>query len=244
MDPVRVDLAPLIRYRGRIAQALAGGGGDDNPVRRALRQWAAIYRAFLRERFDRFSRGGGEWKALAESTILARRAKGGGTRRQKAGKARKAIARAGQSRLRAGRRLETLMSKGQGYGEKADKLRSQIDRASQRIARARRTVEEMPTMAGISILRDKGLLFNVTAPAFTGAPGQIQEDIPMGIRVGFGGPARYPDGTATIADIASFHQDGGPHLPQRTIVVPPDNPTYARMGTTMERALDLLAREG
>jgi len=227
-DPVRVNLAPLLRYRDRIAQGLAGGG-DGNPIRRAFRQWAHIYRAFLQRRFNRFSRGGGDWKPLAKSTILGRRASRGGTRRQK-------ITRARKTEARAASRLDKLTAKGQGGSEKADRARGQI-------ARAAKTIREQPTMAGISILRDKGLLFNVTAPDFTGAPGQLQEDIPFGMRVGFGGPARHPDGTATIADIAGFHQKGGPHLPIRKIIVPPDDPTQRKMASVMDTALQTLAGE-
>lgn len=238
-DPVRVNLAPMLRFNDRIASGLGGGGGsnstaqgmagDDNPVRRALRQWAHIYRAFLQTRFNTFSRGGGDWKPLAKSTILGRRAKGGGTRRQK-------IARARKTQARAAARLEKLEAKGQGQTEKAGRARIQV-------AKAAKTMQEQPTMAGISILRDKGLLFNALAPAFSGAPGQLQEDIPFGVRVGFGGPGRHPDGAATIADIASFHQEGGPHLPQRKIIVPPDEPTRERMIVVMDAALKTLGGE-
>ena len=93
-----------------------------------------------------------------------------------------------------------------------------------------------------SILRDTGLLFNVLSPVFDAAPGQLQEDIPFGIRVGFGGPGRYPDGTATIADVASFHQEGNENLPQRKIVVPPDEPTQQRMAEIMQTKINELAR--
>lgn len=241
-DPVRVDLAPLLRFRDGLQKELAAAGGDDNPVRRALRQWAAIYRSFLRERFDAFSRGGGDWPPLAESTILARRARGGGTRRRKRAKARETIRRAKQSHKRAAIRLSGLESRGKGASEQADRARAQIGRAARRIAKARAAAEAQASMAGVSILRDKGLLFNATAPEFTGAPGQFQEDTPYGVRVGFGGPARHPDGTATIADIASFHQQGEPKLPQRRIVVEPDDAALRRMAEVMDAALARLAQ--
>jgi len=189
MEPVRVNLAPLMRFRDRIAQGLAGGG-DDNPVRRALHQWAHIFRAFLQERFNAFSRGGGGWKPLAESTKRRRRGpqRGKASLRGKRGKAHAAT-------------------------------------------------------GTFSILRDTGILFNVVAPTFIGAPGQLQEDIPFGVRVGFGGPGRHPDGTATIADIASFHQVGNPRLPQRKIIVPPDDPTQKVMAGAMDTALKTIAGE-
>lgn len=189
-DPVRVNLAPLLRFRDRIAEGLSANGGENNPIRRALRQWAHIFRAFLQERFNKFSRGGG-WKPLAEST-----------KRQRRG--------------------------------------AQQGKSSQRGKRGK-----VHAATGVfSILRDTGILFNVVALAFTGAPGQLQEDIPFGMRVGYGGPARHPDGTATIADIASFHQVGGPHLPAREIVVPPDDPTQQTMGQAMDAAFQRLSKEG
>ena len=240
-DPVRVNLAPLLRFRDHVQRGLVAGDSETNPARRALRQWAAIYRAFLRERFDRFSRGGGDWPKLAESTILARRAKGGGTRRQKRAKARAAIRKARQAQERAVARLSGLESKGKG--EQADKARAQVARATARIATSRGTMESQASMSGVSILRDKGLLFNVTAPDFTGGPGQLQEDILFGVRVGYGGQHLHPDGTATIADIAGFHQEGGPRLPQRKIVVEPDGPALRRMAEVMDAALARIARD-
>jgi len=226
-EAVHVNLAPLARFRDVIARDLTGN--SDGPVRRAMRQWAAIYRGFLQERFNSFSRGGGDWKPLARSTILGRRAKGGGTRRQKMAKAHK-------TRAAAAVRLGKLEAKGQGSTPQAIKALDQIVKAG-------KTIQDMPTMSGVSILRDKGLLFNAVAPQFEGAPGAIQQDIPFGVRVGYGGPGRHPDGTATIADIARFHQEGGPHLPVRKIIVPPGEAALRKMNEVMQAAIDGLARE-
>jgi hypothetical protein len=44
-----------------------------SPVRDAFRQWDTRYSAAMRERYDRFSRGQGNWKSLAESTKERRR---------------------------------------------------------------------------------------------------------------------------------------------------------------------------
>jgi len=41
----------------------------DNPLAKALRQCAALYGAFIRRRFTRYSRGQGDWAPLAESTV-------------------------------------------------------------------------------------------------------------------------------------------------------------------------------
>lgn len=45
----------------RFHKVVKSGGGH---VRTAFTQWALRYRSFLQLRFDRFSRGGGDWPAL------------------------------------------------------------------------------------------------------------------------------------------------------------------------------------
>lgn len=72
--PVRVNLKPLQKFR---AAFKAGMGGPNSPLRRAVRQWAVVYRAAMKARFSKFSRGGGNWGPLEEST-KARRRKGRG----------------------------------------------------------------------------------------------------------------------------------------------------------------------
>lgn len=88
-----------------------------------------------------------------------------------------------------------------------------------------------------AILRDTSTLFAALNTRFTRKPGQIQEDIPFGVRVGFGGSARHPTGRTTVADIAEFHQTGGGSLPKREIIVDPDQRTVNAMAEDMTRAL-------
>lgn len=91
-----------------------------------------------------------------------------------------------------------------------------------------------------AILRDTGTLYNALSPVFTGKPGAIEERIPYGIKVGYGGPAHYTNkygGVATIADIASFHQTGSGYLPKREIIVKPDEHTLDLMAEDMNRAI-------
>lgn len=96
-----------------------------------------------------------------------------------------------------------------------------------------------------TILRDTGTLFNALTPEFTGKPGALEERIPYGIRVGYGGPGRYTKkygGTATIADIASFHQVGAGYLPKREIIVPPSDHVLGLMAEDMNRAIAKMLR--
>lgn len=140
------------------------------PIRDVLKKWAARYRSFAQLRFDRFSKGGGNWKPLAPSTL----------RRRRKGK------------------------------------RKNVRKAT--------------------ILRDTGTLFAALDPTFTSRPGQLEKNIPFGITVGYGGPHRHPKGRVTIADIASFHQEGGPRLPKRELIVKPDGKTLAAMANDMVMA--------
>jgi len=49
-------------------------------MRKVMKQWGEIYRSWSLERFDKFSKGGGGWPPLKQSTIRRRRkGKGKGT---------------------------------------------------------------------------------------------------------------------------------------------------------------------
>jgi hypothetical protein len=176
---VQVDLGPLSKFSAQLESDLSLS--SSGPIRKAFKQWAARYRAFLQERFSRLSRGGGEWPPLSPATIAGRK---------------------------------------QGKGSKK-------------------------FAAGtVAILIDTGTLWGALDPTFTGKPGQLEDDIPFGIEVGFGGRKLHPGSSSlTVEDIAMFHQLGGPHLPQRTIVVPPDDALKQHMAGDMERAIKQLAKE-
>lgn len=175
---VRLNLKPLKRFAAAIRADLRLTG--NGPVRRAMRQWAERYRSFAQLRFDSFSKGGGDWAPLKESTKKRRR------------KARK-------GRLKGAAR-------------------------------------------SFSILRDNNLLFPALTPVWNRKPGALQKDITFGVRVGYGGPAKYPGGKATIADIATFHDTGAGNLPKRQIIVVPDAKTLTAMAGDMERGLGEMAR--
>lgn len=182
VETVRINLKPLERFSREVRRNLQSNA--PGPVRDAVRQWGARYRSFAKLRFDRFSKGGGNWPSLAASTMKRRR------------KARRGFK--GATRQ-------------------------------------------------FSILRDTGLLFKALMPEFTRRPGQWQLDIPFGLEVGYGGPGRYPDGKATVADVASFHQKGfrkgKRHLPKRETIVPPDAKTINRMAQDMAKGLQLLGQK-
>lgn len=161
---VQVDLRPLIDLKDMFALT--------SPRRRRIfKQWAFVYRTFVRRRFNIYSRGGGDWPALSPKTIA----------RRKTGKRAKKI----------GRR--------------------------------------------VTILRNLGILYVALSPRFRGSPGALEKMVIDGVVVGFGGAAKHPSGKATIADIAAFHDEGRGHLPQRRIIVDPDNKTIDRMRSIVIR---------
>jgi len=69
---VLVNLKPLERFTQRIQHCLQNGQG---PARKMYNRWAARYRGWASERFDRLSKsgGGGEWPDLKDATKRARR---------------------------------------------------------------------------------------------------------------------------------------------------------------------------
>lgn len=125
-------------------------------------QWAARYRGFLRERFVRYSRGGGDWAPL-------------------------------KKKRRRGARKKA------------------------------------------AILRDTGTLFAVLDVAFQNNPGQLQQDLPNGVRVGFGGPETHPEGSMTVARLAEIHHFGEGRMPERQIIVDPSEEVQQDMVGDVER---------
>lgn len=100
--------------------------------------------------------------------------------------------------------------------------------AASTIARRRKGKSGKPRKT--SILINTGTLYNTLQPTF-GMPGQIQEVLDKGVRVGIGGMDMHPSGGGlTIGQIASYHQEGGGRLPKREILVEPSEETKEVMG--------------
>lgn len=86
-----------------------------------------------------------------------------------------------------------------------------------------------------AILRNLGTFFHVLDPAFKSNPGQLQKEIPNGVRVGFGGPDRHPETDMTVARLAEIHHFGLGHMPERQIIVDPSDEVQRGMVTDVER---------
>lgn len=70
-----------------------------------------------------------------------------------------------------------------------------------------------------------------------GAEGNLLEVVGKGVKVGFSG-AQHPDGGASMAEIATYHDQGGDggKPPQRQILVEPDSRTAKQMRDDWKRA--------
>jgi hypothetical protein len=68
------------RYNGDVLNGLRAGA--QSPLRDAMRKWAARYMGFIRRRFVTYSRGGGNWKPLAPTTVQRRATKTQAQRRK------------------------------------------------------------------------------------------------------------------------------------------------------------------
>jgi len=68
-----IDASLLSRFGTQLQAAVRSFGGGPQPMRNALKQAGAVYMGFTRQRFEAFSRGGGDWDPLAPSTLKGRR---------------------------------------------------------------------------------------------------------------------------------------------------------------------------
>lgn len=187
---VRVNLVGFTKFEKAVVDG-ANAGLRSRVLGDVFKQWAARYRGFAQERFDTYSKGGGNWAPLALSTIEGRR-----------------------------------------KGKRKNTIRSSLARDT---AHGGRLVS---AGGSFSILRDTGLLYAALTPEFRGLPGQLQEAIKGGVTVGFGGPGRHKGSTkATLAEIASYHQEGGGRLPKREIIVAPSEEIQQKMVDDLERGI-------
>lgn len=165
---VKVDLKKLEQFKKVVDDDLRLKG--NGPVRKALKQWGFRYRVFLKDRYITFSRGGGNWEPLKQSTINRRRKKSS------------------------------------------------------------------------SILVDTGTLIGAFEPEFQAKPGQLNDDIPFGVRVGAGGKGQpHPEAKGiTIHELFEIHHFGRGNVPAREIIVPPSEATIQGMRGDMQRAIKKL----
>lgn len=92
------------------------------------------------------------------------------------------------------------------------------------------------------ILINTGIMQGALDPQIAQKPGKLDEDIPFGVRVGFGGPVKHAGGKTTIATIANWHQAGAGNLPERKVIDEPDQQTLSAMARDMVKALAMMGK--
>lgn len=232
---VAVDLSGLTEFRVAIEAQL--NHQQTGPITKAYNQWVARYRSFIKERFDKYSRGGGDWEPLSDKT-KARRRKPKPKRKPRNRK----IAvdnKTGKAKVKTGRPSGRKGSKKQETYWNRGKRKKQLAKMREQVAKAKKFEGRK-----FSILRDTGTLFAAVSPTVADKPGAVSAAIPFGMRVGYGGASRHPKAKATIADIAAFHQTGAGYLPKREIIVRPDAETGAAMTRYMMKAIAELTKGG
>lgn len=224
---VKVNVPGLKSLR-RVAETNFAAGSHP-AVDRMCKQWSVRYSSFARRRYDVYSRGGGDWPPLALSTILRRRL--------------------GAAHFRKGDTFQSLFHRRKGLKTRGQELRRVKGQLARELARTGDTVaagaklkrlirlsqraKYLPSMQGISILRDTGITFLALQ---IGAVGNMDIRIPGGIRFGYA-EAPHAGSKRTIANIAGYHQAGGRYLPQRKIIVQPDDRTRRGIASDLGRAL-------
>lgn len=229
---------------GRLKEALRNV--DKEPaLRSALNQWSSYYRAFLRERFITFSRGGGDWEPLAESTLRrrlgpagkARKGQGTGKRKaarptaaQKPGRPRKP--RKGRSRTLSAAALARQLAREQRAFQ-ARAARAAKQGAARKTKKAR---------LGAAILRDTNAMFAAFQPFITKVTGITTARARLSLVVRF--TTKYGlHKTAQIMldDLMEIHHEGkGDNLPARELIVGPNPATASRMADRMEKAFQVV----
>jgi len=228
----------------KLKQALRNIDSEPELVE-AFAQWQNIYRAFSRRRFVQYSRGGGDWKPLAQSTIDRRR---GGTLRSKTKKKKptkkKAAKRkkAKKAKRPQKRTIKRFLKNTVSKTRKAKKATARAAKTAVKKYKAHKrqrgkVAREKKARLRVShaILRDTGAMFATFQPEIVKPVGILDTNAKLGLVVRFGG--RGKQGKVNLDDLMYWHHTGaGRRLPARKLLVGPDQATADRMARTMERA--------
>ena len=245
---VQVSLNRMKRFQRLLKLGLGRPGVP--AVDAMYTQWGSRYSAFIRRRFDQFSRGGGDWPPLAASTIYARSRSpirrinkafraGDITSAQRDIKLAAARGRLGLSLGRARQvaaRINNDLARGRITGRQATSRLARV--ASGYARRAQLTLN-----ASVSILRDTGTLMNALS---IDAPGNVMRRNGPQLLFGIGGPDLHPGGHATIGRIAAYHNYGGAipgRPPRRVIITEPTKEVRAGMRGDAQRMVRRVLQE-
>lgn len=236
---VRVNTAPLAKLRRDVASINAM---PPHPAFVDMKtQWLRKVSAYTSRRFANFSKGGGDWPALALSTVRSRTKVEGSTESL------------------VDKRWNIVSQGGRDYRQSSDGRLQLIAQA--RARNTRRGGGVVVTNRRAAILNDTGTLWRSLS---IDAPGNIADQIAGGVRYGIGGAdkaklrrnlttqkvskktgkrgkvrtvAGEVTAKVTIAQIAMFHHNGMGHNPVRRIIVKPDEATMRSMSNDLAAAV-------
>jgi len=233
---VTVDISKALRVPQGLKAAVEAqlDNNGPGPFTDMKTQWVHIYQNAALRHFDRASRGGSDWAPLTLATILSRKAaKGPGTRGQQRAAAR--------SQLRGVRDMKAARASGATLSiRNRQQVKNNIKAAlhNERSAAKRTTLKNkiaaLSGHAGVVILKDTGALRNALV---IGQAGSVITRGRASITFGFA-PVPHVGGSATLAEIAGWHNTGAGHNPKRTILIAPDASTVRQMVAATQAATD------
>jgi hypothetical protein len=211
------------------------------------KQWTDRYETFVKRRFDDFGRGGGDWPALALSTIEARRGpakgrkgKGGGSAGGKG--ARTSLARdtqRGGVLVGTGRTVTILRDT--GMLRMALAVGSVGNYAGETGAGIEFGFDGTPHTSKADALNKKSKSAFAKAMRAT-TKKSYDKARAAGLDARWGARRAGRRQSATIADIARWHNEGTPKMPQRLILAKPDTRTATAMANDFTRAILAIGR--
>lgn len=233
------DIHHIARYRQKLQQAFAGNSTE---FERFGTRVLAMYAGYVQRRFNIYSRGGGDWKPLAPSTIYRRaRATVDRARKEADANLRRGVDSKGKPFGPAEHDAALKRARGRAH-RFLNRVMGVPGSATRGIRIGPKTIAKGTVGSGqVSILRDTGTLFNALS---INGPANIMRKRGPVFEFGIGGAMQHPSGGATIGRIASYHQNGGAipnRPPQRQILVVP--PSNDRVWEEWDRAAGMLIKE-
>lgn len=233
---VTVDISKALRVPEGLKAAVVAQleNNGPGPYTDMKTQWGSIYQGAMLRNFDTASRGGGDWAPLTLDTILNRKAgKGGGTRREQRASAR--------GQLRGVRDTKAARASGatlsiRNRQQLKNNLKANLhnERSASKRTKIKNKIAALTGSAGTTILKDSGQLrmsLSIGGNGFQVTRGRAS------ITMGFASIPHKGSG-ATLAQIASWHNDGAGHNPKRTILIAPDASVVRRMAAAAQVATD------
>lgn len=93
------------------------------------------------------------------------------------------------------------------------------------------------TGSNVAVLRDTGILLAALSPQLSPGGVEDRDSSSFTLRVGYGGDAPHPRADMAISSLAKIHHEGGKHLPQRQVVVSPDQATIRKLAEDANKVI-------